>query len=288
MVEGIRSPAESTYWLIQGRVLFLAIHLLGLACFSYIVAKRLRPLLRGQADFRFDRPRAKTGKSFPVLGGAVETSALPGGGHPSHPRFRGFPSAGNPGFLADSWFLRQLLRGHSGRPHLRDGQRVCHHHCFCLHGGSGDSTAGLQTSALCGASEIWESAIRPTPYFLLGLIAILMLADSVFDASQGGSTSTARPTGGIPGAPRHCRGLLNSVLVAVPFRDSPEASIFGSYLAHDADLLLPAVLSAVRNSVSRGDFAVQLYFAKLDRGTLKPVRWGVSDRATRSGEIVSE
>ena len=56
MVEGIQSPAQVTYWLIPGRVLFLFFNLLGLACFAYIVAKRLTPLIRGERDFRFDRP----------------------------------------------------------------------------------------------------------------------------------------------------------------------------------------------------------------------------------------
>jgi hypothetical protein len=37
-------------------VLFLFLHLLGLTCFTYIVAKRLAPLIHAQRDVRFDRP----------------------------------------------------------------------------------------------------------------------------------------------------------------------------------------------------------------------------------------
>src|SRR4051794_18544388 len=59
IVTAIVSPAEATYWHIPGWILFLAIHLLGLACFAWIVAKRLAPLRRGQRDFRFDQPRAR-------------------------------------------------------------------------------------------------------------------------------------------------------------------------------------------------------------------------------------
>jgi hypothetical protein len=36
--------------------LFLLIQLLGLACFFYIVAKRVAPLIRAQRDLRLDRP----------------------------------------------------------------------------------------------------------------------------------------------------------------------------------------------------------------------------------------
>ena len=56
MVEGIQSPAQVTYWFVPGHILFLLLNLLGLACFSYIVARRLTPLIRGERDFRFDRP----------------------------------------------------------------------------------------------------------------------------------------------------------------------------------------------------------------------------------------
>ena len=56
MVEALQSPAQATYWLISGHVLFLTLNLLGLGCFSYIVVRRLTPLARGQSDIRFDRP----------------------------------------------------------------------------------------------------------------------------------------------------------------------------------------------------------------------------------------
>ncbi len=36
--------------------LFLVIQLLGLACFAYIVAKRVAPLIRAECDLRLDRP----------------------------------------------------------------------------------------------------------------------------------------------------------------------------------------------------------------------------------------
>ena len=56
MVEALQSPAQATYWFISGQALFLILNLLGLACFAYIVARRLTPLVRGERDVRFDRP----------------------------------------------------------------------------------------------------------------------------------------------------------------------------------------------------------------------------------------
>jgi ferredoxin len=58
----IQSAAQISSWLATGRVLFLTIHLLGVAGFAYIVARRLRPLFRGERDFRFDRPWLRLAK----------------------------------------------------------------------------------------------------------------------------------------------------------------------------------------------------------------------------------
>src|SRR5215467_9921972 len=61
----IPSPAQAVYWLgftsIPGRVLFPIVYLLGLACFVWIVWKRLAPMLRAERDFRFDRPLERLG-----------------------------------------------------------------------------------------------------------------------------------------------------------------------------------------------------------------------------------
>jgi len=56
------SATQVTSFLVTGRALFLLIHILGVACFSYIVAKRLVPLIRGERDLRFDRPLVRLGR----------------------------------------------------------------------------------------------------------------------------------------------------------------------------------------------------------------------------------
>ena len=54
-----------------------------------------------------------------------------------------------------------------------------------------DSPAGLQACALRGAGKVWQ---RPPGrrHLLLALIAILMVADSLFAATQGGGSGAAR------------------------------------------------------------------------------------------------
>jgi len=61
-VLGIYSPHNVVDWLVPGRNLFLTLHILGIACFFYIVSMRIVPLLRAQRDPRFDRPLERLGR----------------------------------------------------------------------------------------------------------------------------------------------------------------------------------------------------------------------------------
>ncbi len=58
----IHSASQMTSWMVAGRGLFLTIHVLGVLSFAYIVAKRMVPLLRAKRDFRFDQPLVRLGK----------------------------------------------------------------------------------------------------------------------------------------------------------------------------------------------------------------------------------
>src|SRR5690242_19823700 len=80
MAEGLTSPAEATFWFVQGRILFLILHILGLACFSYIVAKRLQPMLRAQPDFQLDQPWKRLGLVAKYWFGQWRHPRYPGAG----------------------------------------------------------------------------------------------------------------------------------------------------------------------------------------------------------------
>src|ERR1039458_7863299 len=67
MAEAVPLPPDATSWFIQGRILFWIVNLLGSACFAYIVAKRMAPLMRAQRDIRFDRPLIRLGRVFQFL-----------------------------------------------------------------------------------------------------------------------------------------------------------------------------------------------------------------------------
>ena len=277
MLESIQSPAQATYWLVQGRVLFLFIHVVGLACFAYIIAKRLMPLVKAESDNRFDRPLIRLERLLQFWFGQWR-----------HPRYR---TAGIAHILIFAGFIVLAV------------------HTFALLGIGVVGGADLPNSSGIGRAydlvtnyaativflcmifaAVRRLVFKPARYvvparygkartadaiFLLALIAVLMFAESVFEASkvafvavQGHAVESL--------AVLSLPWVLNRALTSL----SPQ-TIWNLYLA---SYLLQALTFyfllcyrpfGIQFHVETSLFGV--YFAKLDRGTVKPVRWGVSD-----------
>ena len=62
MADFIYSPAQAVFWCIPGPIIFLIIPVMGIACFAYIMVKRITPLIRGQADSRLDRVKVRSAR----------------------------------------------------------------------------------------------------------------------------------------------------------------------------------------------------------------------------------
>jgi Fe-S oxidoreductase len=278
VVEAIQSPAHATYWLVQGRLLFLIIYLLGTACFSYIVARRLQPLFRGERDFRLDQPFRRLGRVLQFWLGQWK-----------HPRYR---MAGTIHLLIFAGFLILATRAFSVLAlGVSDG--------FVIPGLSGKAGhiygivadyASTVVLFCMVVAAIRRVAFKPARYavparygkghsadaiFLLALIAILMAADSLFEASQAaalwqqGQTAEFLPVLSLP-------WMLNKALLStsLPMLQSLH---LGAYLIHDLTFffLLCYRPFGIQFHVETSLFSV--FFAKLDRGKLKPVKWGIPD-----------
>ena len=189
---GTQSAAQLTPCLVPGRALFLTIHLLGLAGFSYIATKRLMPLFRAERDFRFDQPWARLGKVFKYWLGQWK-----------HPRYR---VAGILHIFIFAGFIILALRAFTV---LIVGVSEN----FVMPGLSGRAGAfyNLITDyaativLLCMVIAIVRRLVfKPARYavpakfgkahtadaiFLLALIAILMVADSLFAGASAAAQS---------------------------------------------------------------------------------------------------
>ena len=275
---GIQSTAQVTSWLDAGRGLFLSIHVLGIGCFGYIVAKRLTPLIRGQRDLRFDQPLTRLGKVLKYWLGQWK-----------HPRYR---VAGTMHMLIFAGFLVLAIRAFSV---LIVGVSQN----FVMPGLSGRAGPIYNTITDYAATIVFLCMVfavirrlgfRPARYdvparygkahtadaiFLLALIAILMVADSLFAAAkataqaQQGQLAEALAAFSLPWFLQ--RALLSTSLPALG------KLYFGAYLLHEVTFyfLLCYRPFGIQFHVETSLF--NIYFAKLDREILKPVRWGVSD-----------
>ena len=275
---GIYSPHNVVDWLVPGRNLFLAIHVLGIACFFYIVAMRMVPLLRAQRDPRFDRPLERLGRVLKFWLGQWK-----------HPRYR---FAGTLHILIFAGFILLAARAFTV---LIIGVNEN----FVMPGLSGRVGQIYETLTDYAATVVFISMViavvrrlvfRPARYavppkygkahtadavFLLGLIALLMFADSLFSATRFAGHAYSGETVeslAIYSMPRALAMLVGSTSLATLWFLNVTA-----YLVHQVAFyfLLCYRPFGIQFHVETSLFSI--YFAKLDRGTLKPVRWGVPD-----------
>ena len=277
MAEALQSPAQATYGFISGHLLFLILNLLGLACFAYIVARRLTPLIRAERDSRFDRPAARLEKVLKFWLGQWK-----------HPRYR---FAGTVHILIFAGFLilatrafSLLILGISENFALPESSTGIGH--FYEMVADYAATVVFACMVIAAARRIVFKPARyevPARYgkshkvdaiFLLGLIAFLMLSESLFEASRAAFMAKQ-------GQPEFLAVFSLAWILQNAFSGASLSELWNLHrVAYVFDVVTFYFLLCYR------PFGIQfhvetslfnVYFAKLDKGTVKPVRWGVSD-----------
>ncbi|HUK26533.1 MAG TPA: heterodisulfide reductase-related iron-sulfur binding cluster [Terriglobales bacterium] len=254
------------------------IHLLGAASFAYIVARRLVPLLRAERDLRFDRPLARMGKVLKFWMGQWK-----------HPRYK---TAGLMHILIFAGFILLAMRAFTV---LIVGVSQN----FVMPGLSGEAGHVYEVLTdyaatvvfLCMVFAIVRRVVfKPARYevpakfgkahkadaiFLLVLIAILMVADSGFEAAKAAAQMQAGEIAEFSAA-LSLPWLLKMLFVSFPVSTLGKL-YFSGYLLHEITFyfLLCYRPFGIQFHVETSLFNV--YFSKLDKNRLKPVRWGISD-----------
>lgn len=261
------SPALASYWLVQGRFLFALLYLLGTACFAWIVARRMVPLWRGAPDPRFDRPWARLANVLRYWLGQWR-----------HPRY---PGAGTIHILIFAGFLILAVRafalliiGVSPTFVMPDGP-VC------------EVVRAYAATVVFGVvifAALRRLILKPARYqvparfgkgrpadaiFLLGLIAVLMAADGLFEGSRALARANSLSFLSLGWFVR--QGLSSASLAQI------QNVYLGAYLLHGVTFffLLCYRPFGIQFHVETSLFTI--YFAKLNREILKPVRWDVPD-----------
>jgi Fe-S oxidoreductase len=272
------SPQDVVNWLVPGRELFLALHVLGVACFFYIVARRLVPLLRAQRDPRFDQPFVRLGRVFKFWLGQWK-----------HPRYK---FAGTLHILIFAGFILLALRAFTvlivgvSQNFVMPGLSGRTGEIYDLVTDFAATVVFVCMVVAAGRRLIFKPARYAVPakygkghtadaVFLLGLIALLMVADSLFAASRSaGHLQQGQPAEAL--AALSLPWMLQIAIGSMPLATLREFNV-GAYLVHEIAFyfLLCYRPFGIQFHVETSLFSI--YFSKLERGTLKPVRWGVSD-----------
>jgi Fe-S oxidoreductase len=274
----IHSSGQGTDWFVTGRILFLLIHILGVALFSFIVAKRVAPLRRAERDFRFDRPLLRLARTLRYWLGQWK-----------HPRYK---TAGILHIFIFAGFIVLAIRtfsllilGLSDRfavPFLsgRAGQ---------LYDIATDyaATAVFLCMVIAAVRRLVFKPARyavPARYgkghaadaiFLLALIAMLMAADSFFTAALAAGRA-AQGFAVEPLAVLSLAWLFKGLLVSTQAATLSHLRL-GACLGHEAAFyfLMCYRPFGIQFHVITSIFNV--YFSKLEPSTLKPVKWGVEE-----------
>jgi Fe-S oxidoreductase len=278
MEEILISPANTTLFGIPGWFVFTLIPLIGIGAFVYILAKRLIPLAKGAPDHRLDR-----------FGQRIKYVVQYWLGQYKQPRYM---LAGVLHILIFAGFLILSIRSMS----LVIVGVNEHFVVPGLGGFLGDIYNFLKDYAAtivlvaCIVAGIRRGVFKPERYkvpakyghehtgeaiFVLGLIGGLMVFESLFAASH----VAAQIQRDLPAeflAPGSLAWFMSVLLQGVP-TSALQSLHTGSYLLHDIVFFFFLCYLPFGKHFHVITSIFNVFFVKLDKGSIKPVQWGVSD-----------
>jgi len=276
----LTSPAHSTILFIPAAIIYLLIPLLGVGTFTYIIARRSAPMVRSQTDFRWNRlfdrcvytvkywlmqfkqPRYRFAgvlhillfAGFLVLGirsislvilGFYDGFVFPGLGG-----WLGHVYSVIKDYMVTTVFVVVVIAAVRRLFYMPDRYRVPEKY---------------------GKEHTGEAIL------VLVFIAILMVSESLFEASQAAAQTRAGAVSEFIGPfslPWFFKLALSSVSV-----ESLQRIHMGSYFIHDVTFFTFLCFLPMGKHFHVVTSLFNVFFMKLDKGSVKPVRWGVSDEA---------
>lgn len=274
MWSGVRSAGSEAFAATASRLAFLALTIVGFSVFGFIISRRLRPLLQASPDPRLDHPFAR--------GRRVLQFWLLQWKHPRY-RFAGvLHIAIFTGFLVlTTNSLLLIVVGLAGPMSLPISMRAI----AGLYSATADYAATLVLVAVVVAA-VRRLVFRPKRYevparfgnshtgeavAILGLIAVLMLSESMFEASRAALGMAANPAW-LSLSGLWCEGFGS---ISRPALAGIE---FSAYLIHEITFFGFLCFLPFGKHFHVLTSFFEIYFAKLDREQLKPARWNASEQ----------
>jgi Fe-S oxidoreductase len=278
MLDGIQSPAQGTYLGIHGRLLFTVITLAGIFLFSVFVTRRVLPLVQGTADPRFDNVAARVRRVFRFWLAQWKQPRYPFAGSLHIIIFLGF-------IVLTARSLSLVLLGLSATPPTPIvPEQVLAAYAVVK--------AYAATLVFIGVilAFVRRTIFKPARYevperfgkghtleacVILGLIAVLMACESLFEAT--GTLTRAPGVAFNSSAPwLSLEWLWGMVLSSVS--TATIARLYqGSFLVHEVTFFVFLCILPLGKHFHVVTSLFNVYFSKLDREQLKPVRWGIPE-----------
>jgi len=278
MEAALISPAKATVLGIPTVIFSLIIPLVGIGIFAYIIALRLKPLVKASPDQRLDR---LPDRFLKMLKYAV--------GQYRHPRYK---DAGIIHILLFSGFMILSLRSITlillgiSDGYLLPGMDGTLGHIYVIF----KDFAGTFILVACLAAMYRRIIIKPERYavpakygkehtwealLVLMLIIGLVTCDMVFEGSLAGAQIQSGLKPEIM-APMTGTWLAAHTLRFVPM-DLLQNLHLGAYFSHELIFFFFLCFLPLGKHFHVITSLPNVFFMKLDKGTIKPVQWGVDD-----------
>ncbi|MEW5908189.1 MAG: (Fe-S)-binding protein, partial [Thermodesulfobacteriota bacterium] len=271
------SPADAVVFGIPTILFSVLIPVAGLCVFSLIIYRRMVPLLTGASDPRFDHWIDRTKKMLKFALAQYR-----------QPRYR---FAGILHILLFAGFVILSLRSITlvimgvWSPFVFPGMRGTLGDLY----GVAKDYAGTVVLITCLIAMIRRAVFKPRRYavpskygkdhtgeavFVLLLISTLMISDAVFE----GSSAAWVPAGDLKNP--HLPGTLSAAAANLLTGAAPgllQALHLGSYFLHDLVFFFFLCFLPMGKHFHVITSFPNVYFMKLNKGSIKPVRWGVDE-----------
>ncbi len=286
MQTALISPANATVMGIPTIIFSFAIPLIGVAVFTFIVAKRMAPLVRALPDKRFDHPAQRLAGLLKYAFGQYRQPRYLLAGIIHIVFFAGF-------IIISLRSITLVLTGISEGYHLPG-----------LGGNMGTAYSMVKDVAAtavffaCIAAIVRRGIFRPARYevpagygkdhtaeavFVLVLIAGLLISDAFFDgslvSSQMQQNLTSEPV--LPGS----ISWMAAALLAGSSTESLQHIHLAAYYSHEIIFFFFLCFLPFGKHFHIITSFPNVYMMKLKKGSVKPVRWGIADE--RLDEIKS-
>jgi Fe-S oxidoreductase len=278
MTSVLISPAKAWVFFIPTWIFSLIIPVIGVAVFTYIIALRLAPLFRAAPDQRTDHPLKRIGSVLKIW--LIQYR---------QPRYM---LAGVLHIMIFAGFLILAVRSMSmvliglSEDFVVPGLSGGFGHFYSII----KDYAATMVLIACIIAAIRRIFIKPARYavppkyghdhtaeavFVLGLISILMLSESLFEATA----IVAETQKGLPAAlaaPLTLVWFFKLLLLNASISALQSIHLIAYYI-HDLTFFFFLCFLPLGKHFHVITSVFNVYFMRMKKGTVKPVRWGVSD-----------